>query len=104
MSKLTALGVGKITKPGRYSDGGGLYLLVGPTGSKSWIFRYKVGRRERVMGLGPFPDVLLADARVRAADCRRLRVENVDPLEIKNQEKEEELGKRTSRTPHTAPM
>lgn len=87
MNKLSALGVSKISKQGRYSDGGGLYLLVGPTGGKSWIFRYKVASRERVMGLGPFPDVLLAEARIKAAECRRLRVENVDPLEIKNQER-----------------
>src|SRR5438067_8744633 len=58
----------------------------GAAGGKSWIFRYKVAGRERVMGLGPFPDVLLAEARIKAAECRRLRIENVDALEIKSQE------------------
>src|SRR4051812_15170256 len=89
MNKLSALGVCKVSKQGRYSDGGGLYLLVGPTGGKSWIFRYKIARRERVMGLGPFPEVLLADARAKAAECRRQRVENVDPLEVKNQKQQQ---------------
>ena len=62
---------------------------MGSTGGKSWIFRYKIARRERVMGLGPFPNVLLADARAKAAECRRQRVENVDPLEVKIQERQQ---------------
>lgn len=89
MNKLTALGVAKIQQPGRYGDGGGLYLLVGPSGSKSWIFRFKAGGRERAMGLGPFPDVTLADARIKASDCRRLRVENMDPLAVRQAEREQ---------------
>jgi hypothetical protein len=49
---LTALKVAKIKEPGRYPDGGGLYLAVGPTGAKSWLFRYQLAGRERFMGLG----------------------------------------------------
>ena len=55
MAKLKNLVIDRKMTPGRYGDGGGLYLLVGPTGSKSWVFRYKVNRVERAMGLGPFP-------------------------------------------------
>lgn len=87
MNKLTAMTVAKLSKPGRYGDGGGLYLLIGPSGGRSWIFRFKVGRRERSMGLGPFPDVSLADARAKAAECRRVRAEDQDPLDAKNAEK-----------------
>ncbi|MDR3414296.1 MAG: Arm DNA-binding domain-containing protein [Formivibrio sp.] len=36
--RLSALAVTKVTKPGMYADGLGLYLRVGPTGAKSWFF------------------------------------------------------------------
>ena len=80
MAKLKTLVIDRKMPPGRYGDGGGLYLLVGPTGSKSWVFRYKVNRVERAMGLGPYPTVTLADARKKAEHCRRLRAERRDPL------------------------
>ena len=86
MNQLTAIGVAKLSEPGRYGDGGGLYLLIGPSGGKSWIFRFKIDGRERAMGLGPFPDVSLADARAKAAECRRLRADNQDPLDQRNAE------------------
>lgn len=41
-------------KPGRHSDGGGLYLNVRPAGSKSWIFMYVKDGRRKALGLGPF--------------------------------------------------
>jgi len=80
VAKLKTLVIDRKMPPGRYGDGGGLYLLVGPTGSKSWVFRYKVNRVERAMGLGPYPTVTLADARKKAEHCRRLRAERRDPL------------------------
>lgn len=83
MPKLSALTITKGLSAGRYGDGDGLYLLVGPKGRKSWVFRYKVGKRERGMGLGPFPTISLADARSAAAECRRLRASGLDPLKIK---------------------
>lgn len=43
------------------------------------------------MGLGPYPDVSLADARNKAAECRRLRVDDIDPLEAKRAAKEQRL-------------
>ena len=37
---LTVKGIKKLTKAGRYGDGGGLYLQVTPSGGRSWIFRF----------------------------------------------------------------
>jgi Arm domain-containing DNA-binding protein len=51
MHKLTALAV-KNAGPGRHGDGGGLWLQVGPTGTKAWLFRYMIDGRARAMGLG----------------------------------------------------
>ena len=81
--RLSALAVTRVTKPGMYADGLGLYLRVGPTGAKSWVFRYRVGNGRRDMGLGPLHTVTLADARVKAAECRRQRLDNSDPLQVR---------------------
>lgn len=79
--KLSAAEVANLSKPGAYADGGGLYLQIGPTGTKSWLFRYMIDRKAKKMGLGPFPAVSLADARKKAMECQRQRyVDEVDPL------------------------
>ena len=70
-----------------YSDGGGLYLQVTEAGAKSWIFRFMLNGRAREMGLGPLHAVSLADARTRAAECRRLRADGVDPIEARKLER-----------------
>ena len=49
-----------------YADGAGLYLLVGPTGAKSWIYRFMLNGKAREMGLGPMHTIGLAEARKRA--------------------------------------
>jgi hypothetical protein len=62
LNKLAALAVGKTSKPGYYGDGGGLWLQVARSGSKSWIFRFKIAGRQRQMGLGGLHTVDLAKA------------------------------------------
>ena len=59
-SKLSAIAVEKLKRPGRHSDGGGLYLNVSASGSKSWVFIWARDQRKREMGLGAFPAVSLA--------------------------------------------
>ncbi len=66
--------------PKFYSDGKGLLLRVGPTGSKSWVFRYTTAGKVHDMGLGPYPERSLADARDLAMAQRRLRLDGKDPL------------------------
>ncbi len=82
-NKLTALGVTKLTKPGRHSDGGGLYLSIDDAGRKRWVFMYRVGSKRREMGLGSAAAgcVSLADARAAAGEARALRASGRDPLE-----------------------
>jgi hypothetical protein len=50
-------------KPVKLSDGRGLYLLVSPAGSKLWRWKYRFLGKEKVMALGAYPDVSLAQAR-----------------------------------------
>ncbi|MXY99880.1 DUF4102 domain-containing protein [Candidatus Poribacteria bacterium] len=80
MPKLTAAQVKAVSEPGRYGDGDGLYLTVSPRGSKSWVQRIMIDGRRRDIGLGGFPTVSLAQARLRATDNRQAIAEGRDPL------------------------
>jgi integrase len=91
IGKLKALDVSRAKAPGYYGDGGGLYLLIGPTGAKSWIFRFRKAGRLREMGLGPLHTIGLADAREKARECRRLRLEGQDPIEIRRAKRLEDM-------------
>jgi integrase len=77
------MAVNRASKPGYYGDGAGLYLQVSKTGSKSWIFRYIRGGKERQMGLGPLHTVSLAKAREKARECRASLLEGADPLDLR---------------------
>jgi integrase len=63
-----------------FADGRNLYLKVNASGSKSWVFRYRSGRKQTDLGLGPYPDVTLADAREKALALRRQRLDGRDPI------------------------
>jgi integrase len=78
--RLSARTVQALRDRGLYADGKGLYLRIGPSGARSWIYRYMSGGRVHDLGLGPYPDIPLADAREKARDCRRLRLDGKDPL------------------------
>jgi integrase len=66
-------------KPVKLADGGGLYLLVNPTGGKLWRWKYRFGGKEKLLALGSYPDVTLAKARERHQEARKLLAERVDP-------------------------
>jgi integrase len=83
IGKLTALAVDKAKRRGYYGDGGGLFLQVSPNGAKSWVFRFKEAGKLREMGLGPVHTIGLADAREKARECRRLRLDGLDPIEVR---------------------
>jgi len=87
LHKLSTLKL-RTTRPGRYSDGGGLYLKVSinPTtgeARRSWIYRFEHNGRERFMGLGSLNDVTLAEARERATAARRLHRDGQDPIDAR---------------------
>lgn len=81
--RLNALEVKRLEKPGYYCDGGGLYLQVSKTGSKSWIMRYTLAAKPCEMGLGSFNAFTLAEARERAKAQRKLLTDGIDPLATK---------------------
>jgi hypothetical protein len=80
---LSARKVETIKEPGRYADGGNLYLVVEQSGSRHWVFRYRRRERRREMGLGSFPDIPLIRARELATEARRQLAAGQDPLEAR---------------------
>src|SRR5689334_5287051 len=87
VERLTALGVDRISKPGMYADGLGLYLRITPDKTKNWVYRYMLNGKPRWMGLGPLHTISLADARARAAEHRKRRHDGIDPIEKRRAEK-----------------
>ncbi|MGE0284534.1 MAG: Arm DNA-binding domain-containing protein, partial [Rhizobiaceae bacterium] len=82
--KLTDKEVAAKKTPGRFSDGGGLYLYVaasvGQNSGRSWVFRWTpAGGSRKEMGLGPYPTVTLAKARAKAQEFRTAIAEGRDP-------------------------
>lgn len=78
--RLTDVKIRSKLKPGRYGDGGGLYLEVAAAGTKSWLFMWKVNGRRRAIGLGGYPAVSLAKARSDAAKAKTEIAEGRDPV------------------------
>lgn len=92
LEKLSAVAVTKATKPGRLSDGGGLYLNVTPSGAKSWLFMWAKGGKRWEMGLGAFPDISLKAARAKAGKCRTAVAEGLNPIDERRKEKKITFG------------
>lgn len=110
MGNLTAIGVTK-AKPGRHADGSGLYLLVKPTGARSWLLRVQVDGQRRDIGLGsadlsprrpvatgqgdPLDTIpilerrllSLAEAREKAAILRRIAKSGRDPVSERDKDR-----------------
>ena len=69
----------------RIGDGGGLFLLVDPDGSKRWRGQYarSVTGRRNTLSLGDYPTLTVAQARLRRDDALRLLAEGIDPGEYR---------------------
>ncbi len=68
-------------------DGQGLSLLVEPNGSKSWRFRYRYAGKPKMISLGVYPTITLADARSRRDEARKLVAEGKNPSEVRKEQK-----------------
>jgi hypothetical protein len=63
----------------KLGDGGGLYLLIRPNGSKWWRFDYRFNGKRKTISLGVYPDVGLKSARIARDEARKLLTQGVDP-------------------------
>lgn len=75
-------------KPVKLADGAGLYLLLNPTGSKLWRWKYRVAGKEKLLALGAYPEVSLVDARNACTDARRLLAKGIDPSAARKEAKQ----------------
>jgi integrase len=73
--------------PYKQGDFAGLYLLVRPGGSKLWRFKYRIDGREKLLAIGRYPDVSLAQARQIRDEARANMARGVDPGELKQEKK-----------------
>ena len=84
INRLSATAVRAFAKPAnagkKLSDGGGLYLTVTPGGAVSWRLKYRHGGKERLIALGLFPPVGLAEARDARDAARKLLRDGRDPV------------------------
>jgi hypothetical protein len=71
----------------KLSDGGGLFLLVNPSGSRLWRFAYRFGGRHKALALGSYPATSLADAREARRKAKGLLEAGTDPGEDKKERK-----------------
>ncbi|PHM61157.1 tyrosine-type recombinase/integrase [Xenorhabdus ishibashii] len=88
--KLTARQVETVKpqdKDFKLSDGGGLYLLVKITGSKYWRLKYRIAGKEKLLAIGTFPLITLAEARRKRDEAKKLIAEGIDPNQDKKQKK-----------------
>ncbi|NKD54675.1 MULTISPECIES: tyrosine-type recombinase/integrase [Haematospirillum] len=83
MAKLLISQVKSISAPGKYGDGDGLWLKVGPTGRKMWVFRYQINGVRRDMSLGSADAVSLRDARLAKNEAKKLLADGIDPLRVR---------------------
>lgn len=64
-------------------DGGGLYLLISPSGGKLWYLKYRFGDKEKKLALGPYPTLTLDAARKRREEAKKFLLNGVDPGAMK---------------------
>ncbi|WP_234893158.1 Arm DNA-binding domain-containing protein [Sphingobium yanoikuyae] len=67
------------SKDYKLGDGGGLYLLVRPTGSRLWRMKYRFDGKEKLLSFGRYPEVTLAEARLRRAEAKLALARGEDP-------------------------
>src|SRR3954454_23591500 len=83
VKRLSARIVSTATKPGRHSDGDGLYLVVDSSGAKRWLFMFRWGGKLKEMGLGGLSSVSLSEARKKAGEARRVLASGRNPIEAR---------------------
>lgn len=74
-------------KPQKLFDGGGLFLLITPTGGKLWQLKYRFGSIEKLLAIGAYPQISLAEARQKRDQASALMLNGVDPGDTKKAQK-----------------
>jgi hypothetical protein len=67
------------SRPKKLFDGGGLHVLIQPTGSKLWRLAYRFAGKQKTLALGVYPLVSLEEARTRREEAKKLLTRSIDP-------------------------
>lgn len=84
-----------LDKQYKLTDGNGMHLLVHPNGSKYWRLQYRFDGKQKMLALGVYPDISLADARIRRDEARKLLAHGIDPGDKKKLDKIEQTKAKT---------
>ncbi|NKW71799.1 integrase arm-type DNA-binding domain-containing protein [Rhodobacteraceae bacterium R_SAG10] len=95
LNRLTAVKVDK-SPPGKYADGGGLWLYKRPDGGAQWVLRITIHGSRKEMGLGALQNVSLKEVRLEAEKWRAFARQNINP--IKEREKQRRESAKASNT------
>lgn len=85
-NRLSVKKIAKLSAANVYADGGGLYLRIRDSGSKSWLFIYMIDGQRREIGLGSAIDISLSKARELAAELREVRALGRDPRHFRQEQ------------------
>ncbi len=72
-------------------DGGGLFLLITPSGGKLWRFRYLFDKKEKKLSLGVYPEISLLDARKQRDEARSQLAHGIDPGAVRKAQKQAKI-------------
>lgn len=73
----------------KMTAGQGMYLLVSPSGSKLWRLKYRFDGKEKTLSFGAYPDVTLAQARLKREQARQQLAEGIDPSELLKEQRQQ---------------
>lgn len=82
-----------LEKPYKILDSDNLFLHVQPNGGKYWRYRYRWLGKEKTLSLGIYPDITLAEARMRRDQARQLKAKDIDPSAFKKEQKRDMIAK-----------
>lgn len=92
LSDIKVRSIKPADKPIKVTDGQGMFLLVKPTGAKYWRLQYRFGGKQKVLALGVYPIVSLAEARRKRDEAKKLVSDGIDPSEKKKETRIEQSG------------
>ncbi|HHW8818161.1 TPA: tyrosine-type recombinase/integrase [Salmonella enterica] len=79
------------SKSYKLTDGEGMHLLVHTNGSKYWRLQYRFGGKQKLLALGVYPTISLADARIRRSEAKKQLANGIDPGEQKKADKRQQM-------------